>query len=275
MRERKPVWLKRMIQGFAIGAVMLVPGVSGGTMAIILGIYDEMIHSVSVLRKDPRRHGLHLLQYAVAGVAGLVLMSGPMLALLHLWTNPMLFLFIGAITASIPPLWRRVRVAKVRGINLLFSLLGAGIAISTEFLPRDFFQFQEGMSYPVYVLALIFIGIVIAIALILPGISGSYVLLMLGMYDITLLALRQVNLPYLIPLGIGLVVGTYSCAGILEREMKRHPQFTYMLIIGFMIGSVIQIFPGLPQQGEWEICILTFLLGFVAILIMGRGAGKS
>lgn len=186
----------------------------------------------------------------------------------------MMFFFTGAIAASIFPLWHKVRVAKIRGVNLLFSLLGAGIAVSMEFLPRDFFQFQEGMSYLVYVMMLMLVGIVVAIALVLPGISGSYVLLMLGMYDVTLIALRQLNLPYLVPLCVGLVVGTYCCAGILEREMKRHPQFTYMLIIGFMVGSLIQIFPGLPQQGEWVVCALTALSGFVIILVMSRGAGK-
>ena len=97
---------------------------------------------------------------------------------------------------------------------------------------------------------LILAGVVIAIALILPGISASYILLMLGMYDLTLIAIKEMNVFYLIPLIIGVLGGTFLTAGILEREMKRHPQFTYMLIIGFMLGSLVQVYPGIPVGTE-------------------------
>jgi putative membrane protein len=90
------------------------------------------------------------------------------------------------------------------------------------------------------------------------------------MYDITLIALKEFDLLYLLPLVIGLLLGTFLTAGILEREMKRHPQFTYMLIIGFMLGSLVQVFPGVPAGGELWICILTFLVGFSIILWIGR-----
>lgn len=259
----------RIIKGLIIGASMLVPGASGGTMAIILGIYDELIHAVSTLRQNFRENIILLGTYTAAGVFGILLFSGPMLAAVTLWHKPMLFLFLGAILGSIPPLYRKVRISKVKPVNITVALFGAILGICTTYLPEGIFQVSASFN-PFNFSMLILAGVIIAVALILPGISASYILLMLGMYDLTLIALKEFNLFYLVPLAIGVTGGTYLTAGILEREMKQHPQFTYMLIIGFVLGSLVQVFPGVPSGTEILPCILTFFAGLAAILWIGR-----
>lgn len=259
----------RIMKGFVIGASMLVPGASGGTMAIILGIYDDLIHAVSTLHQNFKDNVVLLGTYTLAGILGIVLFSHPMLTAVTLWNKPMLFLFIGAILGSIPPLYRKVKVSRIKTTNIMVALFGAFLGIATMFLPEGIFQISE--SFNLYNFSmLILAGVIIAVALILPGISASYILLMLGMYDLTLIAIKQFNLMYLVPLTIGVLGGTFLTAGILEREMKRHPQFTYMLIIGFMLGSLVQVFPGLPKGMEIVTCVLTFLVGLAAILWIGR-----
>ncbi len=259
----------RLSKGFVIGASMLVPGASGGTMAIILGIYDDLIHAVSTLRRNFKENAILLGTYAFAGILGIFLFSGPMLTAVTLWKKPMLFLFLGAILGSIPPLYRKVRISRIKTGNLLVAFFGAFLGIATMYLPEGVFQLSE--SFNVYNFSmLILAGIIIAIALILPGISASYILLMLGMYDLTLIAIKEMNFLYLIPLATGAIGGTLLTAGILEREMKQHPQFTYMLIIGFMVGSLVQVFPGIPQGLEILTCLLTFLAGLFVILWIGR-----
>ena len=259
----------RFIKGFIIGASMLVPGASGGTMAVILGIYDELIHAVSTLRRNVKENVLLLGEYALAGIAGIVLLSGVMLNAVTLWNKPMLFLFLGAILGSIPPLYRKVKVDRVRPVNAAVAVLGAVLGISTMYLPEGLFQLSESFHLFSF-LMLILAGIVIAVALVLPGISASYILLMMGMYDLTLIAIKDLNFLYLTPLAFGVIGGTLLTAGLLERQMQRHPQFTYMLIIGFMLGSLVEVFPGVPQGREISICILTFLFGFLVILWIGR-----
>jgi putative membrane protein len=192
-----------------------------------------------------------------------------MLAAVTMWNKPMLFLFLGAVLGSIPPLYRKVRISRIKPVNLFVALIGALIGISTMCLPAGIFQMESVFSFYSFSM-LILAGIVIAVALILPGISASYILLMLGMYDLTLVAIRELNFFYLAPLAAGVLGGTFLTAGILEREMKRHPQFTYMLIIGFMLGSLLQIFPGVPNGSEILPCILTFLTGLAVILWIGR-----
>jgi putative membrane protein len=259
----------RIIKGFIIGASMLVPGASGGTMAIILGIYDELIHAVSTLRHNFRENVIMLGTYTLAGILGILLFSRPMLAAVTLWNKPTLFLFLGAILGSIPPLYRKVKISRIKPVNIMVALFGALLGICTMYLPEGVFQMSS--SFNIYNFSMLIIaGVIIAVALILPGISASYVLLMLGMYHLTLVAIKQFNLMYLVPLAIGVLGGTLLTAGILEREMKRHPQFTYMLIIGFMLGSLAQVFPGIPESAEILPCILTFLAGLLVILWIGR-----
>ncbi|MBN7772913.1 DUF368 domain-containing protein [Clostridium aminobutyricum] len=260
----------RFVKGFIIGASMLIPGVSGGTMAIILGIYDDLIHAVSSLKQDLKANGLLLLQFGLAGAAGIVVLSGLMLDAVTAWHKPMMYLFLGAIIGSIPPLYKKATIDRVKPLNVGAVAVGSGIAYFITMFPENMLQLATG-AYWIHFLVLFIAGIIIAIALVLPGISASYVLLMLGMYDLTLKAIRIFDLKYLIPLAIGVVVGTFLTAGVIEREMKRHPQFTYMLIIGFMLGSLLEVFPGVPNRSELLTCITTFMLGSGVILWIGKG----
>ena len=269
MEKAKDNVLIRIVKGFIIGASMLVPGASGGTMAIILGIYDDLIHAVSTLHQNLKEKVIFLGTYTTAGIAGILLFSHPMHIAITLWNKPMLFLFLGAILGSIPPLYRKVKASRIKSVNILVALIGAVLGISTMYLPEGIFQVSESFNLGNFSM-LILAGFIIAVALILPGISASYILLMLGMYDITLIAIKEINLLYLMPLSIGVIGGTFLTAGILESQMKRHPQFTYMLIIGFMLGSLVQVFPGIPKGSEVLQCILTFFAGLAVILWIGR-----
>ncbi|WP_037372372.1 DUF368 domain-containing protein [Anaerovorax odorimutans] len=259
----------KLIKGFIIGSSMLIPGVSGGTMAIILGAYDDLIHAVSFLKKNVKTNGLLLIEYSLAGLLGILLMSGPMLDAVTAWRKPMMFLFLGAILGSISPLYRKATIDRVKPVNIGAVILGGSVAYLITLFPKGLLSFDSGFN--VNSMGMLFIaGIIIAIALVLPGISGSYILLIFGMYDLTLKALRDFNILYLSPIIVGAIVGTFLTAGIIEREMKRHPQFTYMLIIGFMMGSLMEVYPGLPMGVEIWQCIGTFLFGLIIILWISK-----
>ena len=109
-----------------------------------------------------------------------------------------------------------------------------------------------------------------AVALILPGISVSYLLLLLGLYDKTMQAISEFYMPFLIPLAIGLIVGIIAATKLLERAMDRHPQPTYLMILGFILGSIFNIFPGIPSLPQAPVCLLTFAAGFTAIYFLSK-----
>ena len=261
---------RNIIKGFTIGAFMLIPGASGGTLAIILGIYDDLIHAVSSFRNNWKRNAQLLTTVGLGGVLGLVLLSGPMLTAVTSYEKPMLYLFLGAIAGSIPTLYRKAAVSRIKSVNVLAAVAGAAIGILTINLPADLFRFQV-LGGTSSLLVLFLAGIFIAVALILPGISASYFLLMLGMYQLTLDAIKRVDLGYLAPLLAGILLGTLLTAELLEREMKKHPQFTYMIIIGFMAGSLVQVYPGLPLAGmELAVSLTTLATGFLLTHWLGQ-----
>ncbi|MDR1571899.1 MAG: DUF368 domain-containing protein [Clostridiales Family XIII bacterium] len=264
----------RIAKGFAMGVSMLVPGVSGGTMAVVLGAYDEIIAALGSFRRDVGANCVLLLPYLAGGAAGAALLSGPMLAVLEAWTKPVLFFFVGAIAAGIPPMYRKVRVSRLKPLNAAAGAAGAIAAVATGYLPAGLFTPESGPG-PVAALLLLLAGLITAVALILPGISGSYVLLMLGMYDMTLAAFSEADFAYLLPLAAGVLLGVFSTASFLERQMRRRPQFTYMLIIGFVAGSAIQVFPGIPSGAEAPACLAALLCGFGLVYLAGRlGSGR-
>lgn len=265
----KTYFSSNIIKGFIIGSSMLIPGVSGGTMAIILGIYDELIHAVSSFKENVKKNSILLGKYGLAGMMGIMLLSGPMLEAVTRWNKPMMFLFLGAIIGSIPSLYHKATVFRMKPVNIGAMFGGLLIAYLITLFPEGMLTLD---SYSAFISrGVLFIGgIFIAVALVLPGISASYVLLMLGIYDQTLMAIKSLNISFLLPLTLGVLVGIYLTAGILEREMNKHPQFTYMLIIGFMLGSLLEVAPGIPSGIELLACMGTFSTGLFGIYIIGR-----
>ena len=117
---------------------------------------------------------------------------------------------------------------------------------------------------------LILAGILAAVALILPGISISYMLLVLGLYEPTMTAIHELQLSFLLPMAIGLIAGMLLMVKALEKAMTSYPQITYPIIIGFLLGSLPAVFPGIPTGIQWLICPLTLAAGFSGVCFLSH-----
>lgn len=266
--------LKNILYGLIIGAVMLIPGVSGGTTAIILGIYDQLVAAVASFFKNVKKNLLFLGSVALGGVIGLVFCAKLLLMLVELWEVPMLCLFAGAIAGSFPLLVRKSHGGfSVRSV--LFLLIGFGLALATAFVPSDLFAIDGHGARDFCILFLL--GLPLAVALILPGISFSSILAVFSLHTrfMTALQPKTFDLMFLLPLGLGLVAGVLLTTRLLEKAMNRHPGPTYFCIIGFVLGSVLEIFRSMPHvPGGLEIPagILLFLVGAVGVWFYSRNA---
>ncbi|MBQ9982071.1 MAG: DUF368 domain-containing protein, partial [Oscillospiraceae bacterium] len=116
---------------------------------------------------------------------------------------------------------------------------------------------------------------ILAIALILPGISISFMLLIMGIYEKVMNAIGSLDIFYLLPLIAGIVIGIFISTGILEKAMMRYPQATYLIILGFILGSLPDTFPGLPTYLEWIYCSITLALGFSSIYFLSAFENKK
>ena len=188
--------LSTVLKGLVVGASMLVPGVSGGTTCIILGIYDKLIHAVSSFFSDIKHNFALLALFCLGGGIGMILFSRAMLWAVETWKLPMMCFFLGAILGSLPMLYRQAKVDRFKPVYILFAILGFAIVLALQFIPKP----ESGLAIGgIGQIALLFAsGLVIAVALVLPGISTSQMLIVLGMYETTLQAIKPLLRHYLI-----------------------------------------------------------------------------
>ena len=262
------------LKGLLIGGTMMVPGASGGTMAIILGIYDKLVHAVSSFLKNIKENFLFLLIFAAGGALGAFLFANPLLKLIERYPMPTLYFFMGAVLGGVPLLIKQSQVKKFTWKIPVYILIGAAVVVLFALIPTGTFQFNADRGIDTY-LYLGLAGFVAAVALVLPGISVSYLLLMMGLYDTTMQAISQLQFSFLIPLGIGLILGVLLTTKVLEKAMTRYPQATYLIILGFVFGSIAEIFPGIPQWPEILLCIVTLAAGFFIIQLLARKETKK
>ena len=178
---------------------MLVPGVSGGSMAMILGIYQELISAVSSFRKQKKSNFLLLTVFCISAVFGMLVIATPISNLIDIFPKPTMYFFIGAVTGGIPLIFREAKATAFSWKFPVYILLGGIIVSAISLFPVNMAGMQEGEEIQNF-LFLFAAGAIAAVALILPGISVSYLLLLLGLYDKTMQAINGLQFSFLISL---------------------------------------------------------------------------
>ena len=245
----------------------MVPGVSGGTMALILGIYDDIIHAISSFFKDIKKNFLFLLVVGIGGIIGLVTVGLLVDKAIEVFKYPTMFLFLGIVLGGLPVLFKEADKGKKTKFDWLFFVIGVVIIAGLMFLDSKVngsLVDLSNASYGLYIYLFI-AGIVVSIALILPGISTSFLLLTLGLLQPLIDAIKMLDFAFLIPLALGVIFGVVAITKLLETLLTKKPRQTYLMIIGFVVASMIEVFPGIPSGIELLICPILFILGFVLI----------
>lgn len=262
------IFLKNFLKGIAISISQIIPGVSGGTIAMILGIYDKLLHAVNNILTDFKNQYKLLLQVGIGAVVGILLFSNIINTLLDKYPIQLGYLFIGIILGGAPLMFKKATTKGVNIKSLLYLIIGIAVVLLMS---------GKGTENPVIITSLNFLnfiwlfiaGIIIAIALILPGISGSFMLLVLGLYTTVITAVTEFNIPILVPILLGGIVGALGTAKIIENLLNKYPEPTYMIIFGFILGSVFGIFPGYAGFSSL-IGIFLGILGFTVTWYISR-----
>ena len=265
--------LRVILCGFITGSVMAVPGISGGSAAMVIGVYDDLLRAVSRCFSEPRRNIPLLLRFALGGILGLFLMAGAISWLLTTPAEvPVRFLFLGAVAGGIPAIFRKAGVRRLNASGLVLILSGAAAVLLLASFPEGLFTPGErGFAD----MALQFTGgMLLAAALVLPGISASHFLYMLGIYDAVMEKLSTLDLIPLLPLAAGTVLGIFLTARLIETLFQRHQAGTFLVILGFMLASLREL---IPRGAEpWQILtgIPCILVGFVPVYFI-QSDGKN
>jgi len=245
-----------LFKGGAIGVANIIPGVSGGTLAVVLGVYDRLIESIARFFESPEKRKDYILFLAKilfgAGTAVLLLARVMDFLLTHHFHLTM-FAFMGLILGGMPSIWTSHGDMKVRTVRILafvvgmivvlgLSLLGTG---AEETVAAD----PSGMSvsgWQGYSMLLI-AGFLAGGAMIVPGVSGSFILVLMGQYAVIIAAIKGLSAAPLAFVAAGAAAGILVFSKIIEVCLDKAPAVTYYFILGLITASFYKIFPGMPE----------------------------
>lgn len=258
--------------GILIGTAMIVPGVSGAVIAVIFGVYDKMIESLINLFKDFKKSFGFLFILGSGILIGAVWFSNVLMFLFDKHEVITKFCFIGLILGGVPYLFKEVKnkdskinyVALIMTFILSFSLW----ILSENYLSIDLSKVNDSMF--TNVLNLFLSGVIYSVGKVVPGISGSFLLIIIGMYEFVLSVMAHpitfglLNIDKLIPFIIGLVVGIVSLLKLMNFLLKKHFGLIYSIIIGFVIGSIPALIPIIINMKDLYIGIV---IGFASFYL--------
>ncbi|WP_105096377.1 DUF368 domain-containing protein [Streptococcus suis] len=262
-------WIARIIKGMIIALGFILPGVSGGVLAAILGIYERLIGFLANIRKDFKENFLYFVPVGIGGILGIALFSFPVEFLLQHFQVPVLWAFAGAIVGTIPSLLKEstqkskrdsIDLAWLIGTFIISGLLLYNLSDLVGTLPTTFASF---------VLA----GALIALGVLVPGLSPSNLLLILGIYTPMLNGFKSLDLfSTFLPIAIGGVLAMVAFSKVMDHALKVYHSRVYHFIIGIVLSSTLLIL--IPQAGNeeaisyagagfgtWISAVLLFILG--------------
>ena len=286
-------WILNFINGFCMALADSVPGVSGGTVAFILGFYDKFIGSLDSLfrgkMKEKKSALLFLIKLGIGWACGFIIAALVLGSIFNEQIYNISSLFIGFIIFAIPIVIYEEREAlKKNYLNVLFALIGIAFVVAITLLNP-----ASGQGVSVHVdnlsiglIAYVFFAAMIAIsAMVLPGISGSTLLLIFGLYVPIMSAVKEFlhmnfsYFPILFVFGLGVITGIVLFVGLIRKALENFRPQTIYVIIGMMIGSLFSIVMGpttleVPQEAMSfnTFNILFFIIG--GVIIIGLQAFK-
>ncbi len=268
--------IKSFFKGVVIGIANIVPGVSGGTMMVSMGIYDKLIHCITHLFSEFKKSVLFLLPIAVGMVAAI---AGSSFGLTYLFENFPIqtnLLFVGLILGGLPAIWKKVKGNGIKTGHLAACILFFALVVGMAVMGESEGQAADLSFGVVNVIKLVGVGVITSATMVIPGVSGSMVLMLMGFYYPVLNAVKDfftalaafdmdgiiTGCGILIPFGIGVVAGIFGIAKLVEIIFEKFPLYAYWGIIGLIVSSPIAIllmgtFPALTA--------LSALTGVVAL----------
>ncbi|HDS1919011.1 TPA: DUF368 domain-containing protein [Staphylococcus aureus] len=272
-------WIN-ILKGFAMGTSDLVPGVSGGTIALLLGIYNQFIASISGIFS---RRFWPSFTFLIPIIIGMLLAMGSLSNLFNYLLSqhhiPTTFFFGGLIIGIVPYLLK-ISNYKTSFTTKHYMMVIAGIAILIVITLMNNGDKHAGETLTLstsLIIKYFIAGMCASSAMLLPGISGSFMLLVFGVYGTVMLAISEVvklnfaGLPILLAVGFGVLAGFIISSKIIQYFLTHHKLMTFALIIGFVVGSLFAVFPGLPTNiVMWFVSLVVFIIGFIVSLTLGR-----
>lgn len=254
-----------VLKGIAMGIGNAIPGVSGGTIAVVTKIFDRLMEAITPNIKKLIKNMPFLIPVGIGMVIGIFCTSLVLEKLFEAYYVPTQLFFLGLIIGSIPTILHECKkeTSKIRPVNLVPFFIGVLFMVALLFLNEGGSMFAEGAALTVRdVILYIIMGFIAAAAMIIPGVSGSMIMKVFGAYDSIISAVANLDIAVLAVFAVGAIIGLFAAVKIINVLLKKFRQGTYCLILGLIMGSVAHIFPaGFKFNAQGIIGIVLLLVG--------------
>ena len=255
-------------KGILIGAGCILPGISSGVLCVVFGIYEKLLDSILNFFKDVHKNFKFLLPIALGGIIGIILFSKILQFLLYKYPLQTKSIFIGLILGGVVLLFKDIRKKeKFKINNITYLIISLLIGISMVY-----FENKIGTQniYNINCIYLILSGILMSVGIVVPGVSSTIILMLLGIYSLYLNSVSTLYLPVLIPMAIGIILGSWIFMKIIKYLLDKFYTQTMFSIIGFTLGSIFVLMPVINTAIENIIALMCIVCGYYSINIMNN-----
>ncbi len=255
-------FLLNCLKGILIGSGAILPGISSGVLCIIFGIYEKLLDSIIHFFKDIKKNIKFLLPIVIGVAIGVLIFSNFLNYFFINFPIQTKSIFIGLILGSIPSLIKESnKKTEFKPIYLFYTLFafffGVFLVILENYIPNS----ETNSTFSFLYLAIS--GFIMSVGIVVPGISSTVILMLMGVYNTYLSSISTLYFPVLIPMGIGLILGCLIFMKLTDFLLNNFYEKTFYSIIGFSLGSILVLMPNISFGLTSIIFLLCILLGFL------------
>ena len=252
-------------KGILIGAGCILPGISSGVLCVVFGLYEKLLDGILNFFSDIKKNFKFLLPIVLGAILGIILFSKILQFLLYKYPLQTKSIFIGLILGGVVLLVKDInRKEKFCIKNFIYLIISLSIGFLMVYLENKIgIKNVENVNY----IYLIFSGILMSIGIVVPGVSSTIILMLLGIYSLYLNSVSTLYLPVIIPIAIGVIIGSLIFMSIIKILLNKFYIQTMFSIIGFTIGSIFVLLPDINTSMEIIVMIICIVCGYYSMNI--------
>ncbi len=268
MKDKKMLdWILRFVKGIFIGSGAIIPGVSGGALAAIFGIYERIISFLANLTKDFKKNFLFLFPVGLGAVFGIFLLSIVLSFLLDKSDAQLRWFFIGCIAGTIPALFKQAAKKGRNTVDIIVMVITTIVFLLILYNAESLITGTIDLNFGTWILA----GVIFALGLIVPGLSPSNFLMYLNMYKPMTDGIKSLDFSIIIPLGIGAVICVLSLSKLMDFIFRKAYSIMHHFILGVVFASTTIIIPNYNYLSLGGlVCVIVCILGVLLGLWMSK-----
>lgn len=269
-------WFIRVFKGMAIGIGGILPGLSGGVLSVVFGVYNSLIAFLAHPFKNFKKNFKYFLPIGIGGILGVFVFSKLVSTALQTYEAFAISLFLGFVAGTLPSLWKKAG-SHGRSKNNIITLICTAIVFIVVMITADKYL---SLDLPSNFLVWIFSGVLIGLGVVVPGLSPSNFLLYFNLYEKMTTGISKLEFGIIIPLSIGLALSVILLAKLVDDMFKKHFATMYHIILGLVLGSTVAIFfthivPAVNVETASKLGMNLFVFVLIIIIAFVLGVSSS